>query len=468
MATDWCDVVHMAIDALADDVLLCVFDFYLAEVSEVEAWHTLVHVCRRWRIVVFGSPRRLNLRIACNGTLVGEKLDVWPALPIVISAQCNSQVRLDHVITMLEHHDRVCQIDLSFILEFEDILGALEEPFPELTVLKLHSTEEATDPFFPYAGQYLGGTTRLRSLSLTSTPIPDLPNLLLASTDLVDLRLKNIPISVFVSPDEMVTALSALTRLQVLHLGPELDETHPDWENRRLPLPTPTVLPSLIELKYVGAIEYLEDLMARIDAPLLGRLDIVVSFYLNRVIVLNAPQILRFIGHVPKFQALGEAHIGIDVDRFKIWIEFLSTRTSSDALKLEILCIEPERQFPILAHFCRSPVFPLPTLEYLYIDGGTFSRQHLRDSTENARWMELLQPFNLVKNLYFSKDFARRIAPVLNECEDIATEVLPALENVFIEKLRLYGPVAEAFWVFSSARQLSGHPIVVSHWDRST
>jgi hypothetical protein len=171
---------------------------------------------------------------------------------------------------------------------------------------------------------------------------------------------------------------------------------------------------------------------------------------------------------VPKFQALGEAHIGIDVDSFKIWIKFLSTRTSDDVLKLEILCIEPERQFPLLAQFCRSPFFSLPTLEHLYIDGGSFSRQHLRDHTENARWIELLQPFTLVKNLYLSKDFALRIAPALDELGgEIVTEVLPALENVFIEKLKLYGPVTEAFQNFAAMRQPSGHPIVVSRWERS-
>jgi hypothetical protein len=268
----------MTIDTLADDVLLYVFDFYLADASEVEAWHTLVHVCRQWRILVFRSPRRLNLRIACtNQTPVREKLDVWPALlPIVISGSCDSPTCLDNILTALGHRNRVCKIDLFFTRELEEdivIFEALEEPFPELTDLKLHLTE-IPDPIYPCSDQYLGGTTHLRSLSLTGTPIPGLPNLLLSSTDLVDLRLMEIPISVFISPDEMVTALSALTRLQLLHLGPEFDEFHPDWESRRLPLPIPTVLPSLIELRFEGIIEYLEDLMARIDAPLLDRLDI--------------------------------------------------------------------------------------------------------------------------------------------------------------------------------------------------
>jgi hypothetical protein len=68
-ATDLCVILdRMAIDVLPDVVLLEMFDYYVNQVREedspdvtVESWRTLVHVCRNWRSVVFGSPRRLNL-----------------------------------------------------------------------------------------------------------------------------------------------------------------------------------------------------------------------------------------------------------------------------------------------------------------------------------------------------------------------------------------------------------------------
>ena len=67
------------IDVLPDEVLLEIFDFYvvryqdldLADVAlsdhdtkrRIESWQLLLHVCRRWRGIVFGSQRRLNLQL---------------------------------------------------------------------------------------------------------------------------------------------------------------------------------------------------------------------------------------------------------------------------------------------------------------------------------------------------------------------------------------------------------------------
>jgi hypothetical protein len=77
-----CDAGQViSIDTLPDDVLLAIFDFCADEDRNskkgIEGWQSLVHVCQRWRGVVFGSPRRLNLRlVATNRTPVRDTLDV--------------------------------------------------------------------------------------------------------------------------------------------------------------------------------------------------------------------------------------------------------------------------------------------------------------------------------------------------------------------------------------------------------
>ena len=79
----------------------------------------LAHVCRRWRTVVFQSPRRLNLRLFCTpGTPARDSLDIWPPFPLIISESHDpfyeETSSVDNTIAAFEHSgsDRVCQIEL--------------------------------------------------------------------------------------------------------------------------------------------------------------------------------------------------------------------------------------------------------------------------------------------------------------------------------------------------------------------
>ncbi|KAI0277926.1 caspase domain-containing protein [Russula aff. rugulosa BPL654] len=85
------------------------------------------------------------------------------------------------------------------------------------------------------------------------------------------------------------------------------------------------------------------------------------------------------------------------------------------------------------------------------------------DAIENILWLELLRPFAAVENLYLSKEFAPGIAVALQELSGI-TEVLPRLQNIFVEGLERLGPLQENIGQFVATRRLSGHPIAVSIW----
>src|SRR5258707_12354183 len=68
--------------------------------------------------------------------------------------------------------------------------------------------------------------------------------------------------------------------------------------------------------------------------------------------------------------------------------------------------------------------------------------------------------FHEFRDLYPSREFAPRIAPVFQELvSEGVVRILPALLN-------LAGPVQEAIGEFIAARQLTSHPIAVSHWNR--
>ena len=72
-----------------------------------------------------------------------------------------------------------------------------------------------------------------------------------------------------------------------------------------------------------------------------------------------------------------------------------------------------------------------------------------------------------MKNLYLSEDFVSRIASSLKELVGgRIAEVLPALQNLFLEGLQPSGRVHEGIEEFVAARQLYGHAIAVSRWER--
>ena len=82
----------------------------------------------------------------------------------------------------------------------------------------------------------------------------------------------------------------------------------------------------------------------------------------------------------------------------------------------------------------------------------------------NDQWLELFRLFSAVGNLYLSEGLATCVAPALRELVgEGVTEVLPALQNLFIGDLSS-ALVKEAIGEFVAARELSGHPITVQSW----
>ena len=137
-------------------------------------------------------------------------------------------------------------------------------------------------------------------------------------------------------------------------------------------------------LKLRGTTENLEDFMARIDTPLLDHLYILLSFSaFDRVVVLDTPH-LQFIGRIPKLQAPDEAYLGFDAEEFKIWINFFSsTRISRRVLRLEIFCIEPERQFPLSGPVLSFAPFPPSPIEIpLHRRGSIFATKSAKPHGE--------------------------------------------------------------------------------------
>ena len=182
----------MTIDVLPDVALLEIFDFCLDEDLEVD-WHTLVHVCQTWRNIIFGSARRLNLQLRCTaGTRMREMPDIWPPLPIVVESDGHENWGVDNIVAALEHNDRIISIHLwplgvTFSTsQMEEILAAMQQPFPALIDVELESVPVDFASFFG------GSAPCLQELCLNLITFPGFPKLLLSATNLVRLNLVEI------------------------------------------------------------------------------------------------------------------------------------------------------------------------------------------------------------------------------------------------------------------------------------
>jgi hypothetical protein len=385
---------------------------------------------------------------------VKDTLDVWPALPLIVEGGMFSP-GTDNVFATLGQSNRVCKVVLWGLADWqlEEVLAAMQVPFPELTDLRLFSNVE-TVPVIP--DSFLDGSApRLQYFELTGIPFPGLPNLLLSATHLVSLKLYNIPHSGYISPEAIGAHLCVLSSLESLILDFKSPQSRPDRETRRSPSKL-SVIPALISLRFRGVVEYLEGLVTGIDAPQLD--DIKITFFDQ--IDFDTPRLAQFINRTPK--------LGMRDAAVRFYDYSAVVGLSPETLTIAILCRVPDRQLSSIEQVCYS-LHPFSTVEDLYIEhhySKLYSELFWRDDAiENTLWLQLLLPFTAAKNLYLSEKSAPGIAAALQELVGgRIIEVLPSLENIFVKGLEPSGPFHEKIGQFVAARLPSDHPIAISGW----
>jgi hypothetical protein len=396
-------------------------------------------------------------------------------LPLVISTSVwDSELSwmrgANDIISALGNKDRILEIAIrlckvpSWI--WQELLPAMREPLPALANLVLWSDYSTT---LDLPASFLGGSAPLlQSISLNCISYPALPILLSSARDLVDLQLLHMPNTWYISPKDMAACLSSLTKLTTLVLQfASYDHVRPAQVTRRSSQQKRTILHSLILLHFRGAAEYLEDLVARFDAP---RLSEVVARFVDPIVA-DISQLSQFIGQADDFQLLNQADIIIPnftevelrlnvVGAFtgRPWIKFIipcEAGWNGPLSTLEQVCVNSTRSSPPLS-------LPFSTLEHLTIwCMGWWP-------TRESRWLEFLTAFTAVKNLYLSDNVTSDLLPVLKDATGESTvEVLPALQNIFLEeRFSWLEPVEEVIQQFTTVRRLAGRPVAVHKWTR--
>ncbi|KAH9169986.1 hypothetical protein EDB89DRAFT_2072464 [Lactarius sanguifluus] len=402
----------MTINALTVNALVEIFDFCRRDHIQCSSrpvwkWHLLAHVCRRWRQIIFASPRRLHLEILCtDGTPVRKDLGIWPAIPIVIQ------------------------------YGLQDVMSIVTK-----TMSSPHSSIPIAQSF--QADSWQGSAPCLREIEFTGVPFPALPTLLLSASGLVELRLCDIPKTGYISPEVMVAHLATLPKLQTLHIGFLSPHSHPGLVILS-PTQAPTtraVLPALNH--FSGVCDYLEDFVARIDAPQLRCIEI---YYLDDVLLdsrFDVPRLSEFVNRSENLKRTLSGHCQIIVDDIGDAVDCcigtpgdkVERRKPDTGIYVYLQCDWMQRKISHLTRMLNqiSPILSDIIHFAINSERSAWSRSSLGD-LDYFKWLHFLRPFSSVQTLFVAAVFAGHVSFVLRDTVRLrVTDVLPALELLCIE-----------------------------------
>jgi hypothetical protein len=444
------------IGKLSDEVLLSIFRYYLDAVPR--CWPRLVHICHRWRRVVFASQQELHLRLFCiPGTPVSKTLDCWPALPIAMeyggSLALNYSAPEDdvNIFAALKQSDRVSSISLTVTTSLLSKFYEIERPFLKLEDLILLSRGSAP---LTLPTVFLWGP-RLRRLHLTRVTFPALLQLLCSCRNLVDLQLHEALNPRCFSIEVLTDALSRMGQLRSLSLHFPSAANYvspPQLPNRRI------ALPALTHLKFRGNSEDLERLVVKIDAPRLGDIQVTDS----DKFILDLPKLRQFIDRIEMHKSLHQARVLSSEDAISI---SLTQPGAPTCLKLqvfsELLSEQLSAMSRITLHF---PAFLL-NVEDLHISSTRPSSRE--DSPYSGRWPVLINSFTGVKCLHLYGKDSTNIVRDFQGVNWRHKTVLPALHKLYLPHPGpRHAPLRGAIVSFMTSRWRSGYPIVGVEYER--
>jgi hypothetical protein len=244
----------------------------------------LAQVCQRWRSIIFASPSRLGLHLLCTyGTPVADMLTHSPPLPLTIFYFWGKHHRTTEedgkgILLALQHSDRVRDIVLSFQASsrgsWEKIITAMNKQFPILQRVHIRAS---TKRYIPFTLPSTFQAPLLRHFTVRWIALPIGLPMFMTTVGLVTLTLDDIPSDAYFPPSDLLTRLSLMPHLEelVVHFSYSSFDVEPQLSSASAI--THITLPNLRVLCFGGVSSCLDALLASIAAPLLNKLNIVLS-----------------------------------------------------------------------------------------------------------------------------------------------------------------------------------------------
>jgi hypothetical protein len=254
----------------------------------------------------------------------------------------------------------------------------------------------------------------------------------------------------------MATCLAALPKLESIVLEFQSPRSRPSRDNRRPPSPTRAVLPALTAFDFQGVSDYLEDLVAQIDAPLLSR----AKFRFFNQLTFDSPQLSQFIDRAEALKSLRRADVQLLSDVVKVTLGGGGSPADRGTLELGISCYHPDWQVSSMAQLCGQLSAVVSRVEQLEVRKGCIPRSRWPEEMECAQWLELFDPFVAVEKLVVLR-MGQLVVPAFRELTGERTnDVLPVLRSLSFRGLEA-NSLKDDLEPFVSARQSSNRPVSV-------
>jgi hypothetical protein len=339
----------------------------------------------------------------------------------------------------------------------------MQEPFPMLTYLELSGYVDV--PALPSG--FLGGSAPcLQEVVLYGFPFPEFPMFLFSARNLVSLELHYILPSPtgYISPETMVAGLAELTTLKILSIVFSSLPSLPaqlEWRRRPDP-PMWSVLPVLTYFEFRGRTsEYLEDLLAKINAPRLNKF--LLETTVGSLDAFRLPQLTLFIGRAD------------DLRFRRAQLEYRCFEINIKPRVVERPQFDPDDpddspRFSLhtkrggwfgdhvtdMAHVLIQIFTMFSNVDYVYIHAD--DDPGWDDAIENSEWLAFFSLLTNVETLRVSGRLATPFARALDDFPDeLVTEMLPSLHFLMLEDAdELVSPEQ-----FVSLRRLHGRPVTI-------
>jgi hypothetical protein len=220
----------------------------------------------------------------------------------------------------------------------------------------------------------------------------------MSATHLVHLALREIPHSGYFSPEVIVTALALMVNLECVIIQFISPLSRPDRESRSPPPPTLIVLPALTRCEFRGASEYLEDFVARIDAPSLNSTDI--TFFPQPIF--DLPRFAQFMGRITGFHKLEHARLYftygdayVEIIPPAIWTSPVAWTIDESSMSCKLRVINWRRSSESSLAHAFTPFFPsIYMVGHLYLSYypqyfPPYVQRQDDDTAENVLWVDI-------------------------------------------------------------------------------